>query len=480
MKQLIIFGAGKRGVEIMKKHGKENVAFFCDNASQKWDTMIDGKTIVSFEKFMKMYDREKHTVIVSPVDFAIIAGQLEKNGVRDYIVYNSLEKINQVKRLKDEEKTYYEQNQLLDYFASQCSAWDLLEDCTGFIQLTKEVLKSYKEGLVLRHFGIGGEGNFYGNLDALLKYAQYDNFDKVYAPNVSHNAGVPIKRTETMYSSAAVFSGIYYKERIHQWRPYIPVFTVGPYIQYVNGIYTKEKVESLKKKNGKTLTVFLPHSIEYVGRNYKKEEFIDDVLKLYQNQFDTFILCVYWADILEPVCNYALSKKMKIVSAGYRFDSMFDRRLRSIFDLSDAIIGGDFGTHFVYAFQLGIKAARINISNNQTIIDDEISDIAERQVQFDEYYRDYQKGFFEYYDSEFKCTSKQREWLNPYAGFGVKRSVNYMHNIFDISQDILIECEGNLDDYPEAVKRVYKQYNKKNDIDKMSILAEATGNYLYY
>lgn len=480
MRKLIIFGAGKNGLEIIKKYGKERIDFLCDNASDKWGTNIDGIPIISFNEMVEKYNNRRHIIIVSPDNYIFLTGQLELAGINEFLIYNLSATHNHVKVLKEIEKDSSEHNKVLEYYSEMSRQWDLLEDCFEFRKIVSEVLERSKDGFSLLRSGIGEEGNFYGNLETLLDYANYTDFNRLYAPNVSHNAGVPLKNTETMYNSAVIFSGNYFRNRIHRWRPYIPVFSVGPYIQYAKGIYSDDKVNGIKKIYGKTLTVFLPHSIETVSRKYRKEDFIDDVIEQYGKNFDTILLSVYWADMLEPVVDYAELKGMKIVTSGFRFDSVFNKRLKSLFDITDAVVGGDFGTHYNYAYHFGKNAARIDISDNQTIHDSEYDSDIESKVQFGEIYQIYRQNFFKYYGNELCHSVMQGKWLEPYAGYGITRSPEYIRDIFDISKDILLECDGDLKHYPNAVKSVYRRYQECNDIDKISILVDSTGSYLYF
>lgn len=479
-RKIILFGAGGNGKETLKIYGRENVILFCDNDKNKINMLIDGVKVVSFDDMIKMYDRNEHIIIVTPNDSTFLVGLLEINGIDEYIIYKKEVKLNVIDFQRQDEVNFYDQNNLLDIYAKRSKEIDLIEDGLLLKEDAIEILKKHKEGATLLHYGIGAEGNFYGNLETLIEYAEYEDYERIYAPNVSHNALKPTKTTETMFDTAVIVSGKYYQKRIHKWKPYIPVFSVGPYIQYATGIYSTEKTKRTKEKNGKTVTVFLPHSIENISRYYSKNEFIDDVIKEYGKNFDTIYLCVYWADLAEDCCLYAREKGIKIITAGFRFDKLFTKRLRTIFDLSDAVAGGDLGTHYMYALTLNIPISRIGITNNTSIYDIEYGDSLMKKVQFDQKYKDYEHEFYDVVRTEFLCTERQKDWCRPYSGIGIKRSKDYIHNIFDISKDILLECEGKLDDYPRAVRTVYNRYVKEHDSDKMEILINATGNYAYY
>ena len=479
-RKLILFGAGGNGIEACKFYGKDNVAFFCDNDKSKINTLIEGIKVLSFEEMMKVYDDNKYVIMVTPNDYTFLAGLLELEGKTEYVIYKKDNKFNVLKFQKDDEERFIEQNKLIDYYAEKCRDYDLIKDGMMLKKDAIEVIKKHKEGATLLHYGIGAEGNFYGNLETLLEYADYCDFDRIYAPNVSHNALKPTKTTETMFDTAAIVSGKYYKDMIHKWKPYVPVFSVGPYIQYATGIYSDIDVKMQKEKNGKTLTVFLPHSIENISRKYSKKDFVDDVIKSYKSKFETIYLCVYWADLHEECCEYAIDKGLKIITAGYRFDKLFNKRLKTILDLSDAVAGGDLGTHYMYALTLGIPVSKIDISDNTSIYDIEYGDDLKKKVQFDSKYLEYEKTFYKVFGFDFECSEIQKDWCRPYSGIGIKRSKEYIRGIFDISKDILVECDGELSEYPLAVRSVYKKYKEECNYEKIDILVSATGSYVYY
>lgn len=480
MRKLILIGAGGNGIEALHKFGNDNVIYFCDNNEKIHGTQVEGIEVIPFEKMISLYDKNKHVIMVTPNNNSFLIGQLELSNIKEYVLYQKKKSINILSARLNDEKNFASQNEILNYYNQESQKLDLLSDVSEFKKLVEEVLRKSDEGMTLVHYGIGEEGNYYGNLDTLLEYADYQDFDKICAPTVSHNAIAPLKTTETMFDSAIVFSGNYYKNKIHRWKPYIPVFSVGPYIQYAKGIYDADRISTMKKQNGKTLMIYLPHSIENISRNYSKKSFIDDVLKMYKDNFDTIYMSVYWADLLDPCCEYAESKGIKVVSSGFRFDPIFTKRLRSILELSDAVIGGDIGTHYNYSMNMKIPAARLEISDNQTINDKEYCNELHRKILFDEYYNKYQEVFYEVYGNEFKCNEKQRKWLEPYAGYRIRRSKEYIRTIFDISKDIMMGCNGDLIKYPCAVRKKFGDYNEEGNYEKMQILAEAVGSYIYF
>ena len=71
---------------------------------------------------------------------------------------------------------------------------------------------------------------------------------------------------------------------------------------------------------------------------------LDQIYEDYKKQYDTLFLSVYWSEMDAELYTHAKKMGFHIVSAGFRFDSDFARRLRTIFELSDLIITDSYAT----------------------------------------------------------------------------------------------------------------------------------------
>lgn len=90
MKKIILFGAGHFGRDALSFFGAENVFCFCDNKVKGDDEKeIRGKKIISFEKFMEIW--QEYIVVVSiKLEFCLeVCNQLEDAGVNNYIVFEA-------------------------------------------------------------------------------------------------------------------------------------------------------------------------------------------------------------------------------------------------------------------------------------------------------------------------------------------------------------------------------------------------------
>lgn len=474
-KNIILFGAGNNGRLALKKYGIEHVAYFCDNEPCIQGTEIEGILVISFEEMVELH-RHDYIIIITPNDNCFMIGQLEQINIYDYLIFrNSIHEI--VKFDKQREISFWDDK--IRYYTERSYKHNWLDDISELKIMTDEVLQLYRESKEIpRSSGRLWESYYYGNLPTLYKYAGCPIENIEYSPNICHANASPVFSAE-FYKSAVIVSGVYYKEKIRKRYPYVPVFTVGPYIYYAENYYSLEKIRETKKNIGKMLLVMLPHSMEFTERDYEKNKFIDSILMKYQRRFDSIWLCVLWIDINDPVCEYAKSCGVHIVSAGFRFDDMFNVRLRTIIELCDALVCGDIGTFIQYALCLNKRVGRMKISKENPYWEvKEIKRETDRKIQISEEYFEYKKQFISIFDERLIHSKRQMIWANPLAGFDQIRNKEYVKCIFEISRDIWIQSKGFIKDYPKAVRDVFFHYYMKNDVEKMVILKQAVGGYI--
>lgn len=213
-------------------------------------------------------------------------------------------------------------------------------------------------------------------------------------------------------------------------------------------------------------------------REYNRKNFIDSFLQQYSDKFQSMWCCVYWADINDPICEYAKSQGIHIVTAGFRFDTKFNQRLKTIIELADAVVCGDIGTFIGYALYMKKPVGRLDITDNSTIIEKTVSSELERKLQLTVEYKKFEKDFYRLFNCDLKYVNKQKKWIDNMCGFNQIRSKEYIRNIFEICKDIWEQCEGDIEKYPEAVRQMYFIYDKRLEVAKMAILKNAVGAYV--
>lgn len=90
MKKKVLFGAGSFGVKALKLIGKENVAFFIDNSSDKINEKYNELDIFSFEAVKEKLVDYKIVVTVSEQYEKQIVSQLKSNYINDFWTFDEL------------------------------------------------------------------------------------------------------------------------------------------------------------------------------------------------------------------------------------------------------------------------------------------------------------------------------------------------------------------------------------------------------
>lgn len=466
---IILFGAGKMGLEALDLLG-DKVSFFCDTSVEKVGTFLEGKEVISVEKMIELHEKG-HYILVTPVACEQMCRLLKNHGIYDYVLYDS--------SVKKKQKSYFEQKrdaaiaskemyEFTSHYVNETDKLDLLQDITEYQKLTKQMLSNHDGKTYLNNRY--DESGFYGNLNVLFDYAGISYEESKYFPVVSHNDAIsPVFCSEI--SRGLVVSGEKYKRLVHKEYCYIPVYTVGPYIHYAKGIYSADQVRETKKRLGKVLTIFMPHSTEAMGVAYEEKKFVDEVLSCYKNQFDTIWACVYWADITHPICDYLQNKGVHIVSAGYRFDSLFDRRLKTIFELTDAVACGDGGTFVSYAIYYNIPVALFDMGVTNP------GQIKKEYLYWETGYDyNYSANYAKVFNKELKITKKQRALMDKTSGFNKTREPIFFRHVLEISKDIWKFCNGDQSRYAIGVYSAYDYYVKNHHYEKALILREAVGD----
>lgn len=175
----------------------------------------------------------------------------------------------------------------------------------------------------------------------VIEHGMYDGRPKyVFPPDIIHYAPI-------------VTMGILRKEYLEtEWEK--KVYAIGPYIAYAKNFYSIERINAEKAKNGKTLLVFPSHSTDIEKSSYEMDEFIEEIERIKKKEkFNTIIVCIYWIDAQNFGWKKYLKKGYKVVCAGQGNDYKFLSRLRTIIELSDAMMMNEIGTQLGYGIYLG-------------------------------------------------------------------------------------------------------------------------------
>lgn len=198
------------------------------------------------------------------------------------------------------------------------------------------------------------ENLLYGHAFNLLKYAGLSEKNMFYVPVLEH--GIPYSSIfdaeKYKLNNTYIFQG---KNNKKSWdcKKRTSAYYIGPYIHYCSGIYDNQTILDFKKKNGLTALIFLPHSIETNSFKVNVQKIIDDFKKIKGLEIKTVLACVYCMDATN--IQIIDDDSIKFVSAGFKLDNNFIRRLKLILELADIVYYSSFSSSIGYAYYLNKK-----------------------------------------------------------------------------------------------------------------------------
>lgn len=287
----------------------------------------------------------------------------------------------------------------------------------------------------------------YGYYQAILKYAGSEN---ISIPYIAFEHGIRFSSAHwTEYSEKPIHTISYacqgpgrYSE-IHDLDPWKPVFIFGPYIHYVSSYYSDEKTMQIKNKLGKVLLVFPSHSWEF--REKKTESSLFDIVyKKYANYYDTILVCAYWNDIDAPIIDLFVKKGATVVSAGFRNDPNFIRRLKTIISLADDVVVDDLGTNLGFCKHMN-KPVYLECSSSRFPND----------KYFTENFKRFHEAFFSHNRVFTEGQLLQQNKLYEFFWGGEKclKTADEVKDIFDVLKEMSIESHYNINKMPEFIRK---------------------------
>ncbi len=309
------------------------------------------------------------------------------------------------------------------------------DDSIADVSWLKQYRKDVKDGK--RRF-YTTDCNFSNSHIYGIWYSLFGDFDldPIYTPSVEHGLifhNQIFNDIQDTARAACVTFGDFRKQIIRQYTQ-MPVFCVGPYIQYAKSFYDEEKIKSEKAKNGKTLLVFPMHStdtseLSVEVDNYRK------YLKEKRNEFDTVLINSFWWNINDPLTEALRSDGYKIVSAGIRDDVMFMSRLKTLIQLSDLVVGDSIGTHVGYCVNCGVPFCYEPLGSAfASLPKKESSDLDFCDLHMNKI----KKAF---YNSE-RITEEQRDLCKYYWGQELTLAKEELRIIISITKKMIVKGHG--------------------------------------
>ena len=215
-----------------------------------------------------------------------------------------------------------------------------------------------------------GYTNTYGHLQSLKRYGGVSSpLPRIHVQHgmfeCNHESTVHGK-----YLDKIIVMNHFMKESILLKNPNLNIFCVGPFIHYANQLYSNEKLSHLKNKFGKTLLVYLPHSIT---RKFKKDRCIDEFFDLdkvirflnkYKVEYDTILVNLMADEYKLNFVNELKSNGFIVTTSGSPNDFNFLSRQKSIMSLADHSISFAVSTHVGYFLHMSISHEIVNINDS--------------------------------------------------------------------------------------------------------------------
>lgn len=134
----------------------------------------------------------------------------------------------------------------------------------------------------------------------------------------------------------------------------VPILAVGPYIAYAEDYLAEDQMARAKQMLGRTLLAFPSHSVDYIKKRFDVPRYIEHLKARAEDEgMDTVLVSLYFADVLNGAAEPYERAGFKVVTSGYREDSNFLPRLRSLILLADSTSSNSMGTHIGYCVYLG-------------------------------------------------------------------------------------------------------------------------------
>lgn len=291
----------------------------------------------------------------------------------------------------------------------------------------------------------GSESLHYGHINMFYNYAGIsERVNAKIFPAIEH--GISVRKRddqELRIYSNFVFQTNYKKEHIQERNTLKPVFKVGPYIHYSEKYYSEEKEKKLKRTYGRILTVFLMHSFEHYDLT-TDVGIVKKIMEYGKNDYDTVMVCVYWNDVNKEVYKKFEEAGAVLVSAGYREDSKFMPRLKTILSISDTIVSNGIGTFTGYARYMNKPVEILAIDS-----------VDKQPDMFRKYFELFPHG-----NLSDELERKQEEFINFY--WGSKRDIlsrEQMKNLITLNEKIYETSKGIFDKYDSTIELMLESDN---------------------
>ena len=318
----------------------------------------------------------------------------------------------------------YSYNKKIQRFIEEISLVDSISDYSGF----KKILNRLPPQAFGSTYSIKrayAENTLYGYAYNVMKYAGLENEDILYFPLLEHGIDLSEEFYAPRYVSGRnyIFQG---NNKIDVWTKKLGQkgYAIGPFIHYSESYYSDKQIEEIKRKNGKTLLVFLPHSDEYGGEDFLMDGFTKELFEIAKG-YDSIIASVFWIDTTDKYVDYLQNQGVTLVSSGFKLDNNFVSRMKTIIQMADTVVFPIMTTSIGYAYYLGKKVICLSSERNNESINTEDQEFV--SAENNRYVSKFCKIFNEKADRKSK---EADELIDHYWGTSLIRNPDYIRNIY--------------------------------------------------
>jgi predicted SAM-dependent methyltransferase len=212
-------------------------------------------------------------------------------------------------------------------------------------------LKQLAADRELKTSEIHGPNDYYGNASVLKRFV---GFSQNYATRcvIEHGPFYPtIRWSEDINAPLPVFLRSNRAAcQILKAKTKKLVFAIGPVIAYADSHLDTAALAAEKKRLGKNLLIFPPHSTHHIKVRYDNAWLIEHASSM-GKAYDSITVCLYWKDIHTEAVYRAAG--FECVTCGHIFDPFFLNRQKSFLTLADSVISYTWCSAIGYAVLLG-------------------------------------------------------------------------------------------------------------------------------
>lgn len=305
---------------------------------------------------------------------------------------------------------------------------------TGLYELAKDRPLTTNE--------IHSSNDFYGNATILKNYAGYPKDYKIKSA-VEHGpfgAGF-VWDTDINSPLPSILCFTSYRFPVLRQRTNKALFSIGPIMHYAPHLLNENSIDLEKKRLGKNLLVFPPHSTHWVNANYDIHDYCK-LLEEFGKDFNQIRICLYWKDILRGLAEEYSLHGFECVTAGHIYDPLFLSRLKTIIELSSFTTSCANGTHIMYCILMGkphflMKVDVVRTAEKKEIIERDTPNPNSKDNK--KMVAEIWKAFSEIYNY---VTPEQEEIAKRYWGMGENKSADEIRILFEITEDLYQKDES--------------------------------------